>query len=110
MVLGLGSKPTDCVMRYFDRCPKFVGMGDPTSDFDPHGYRDVRNLYPPVDMGDPTRVVFWHGYVYAIAIPGGDLTIAYLRLKKIGKKCDEGFLIQYSTSSKAYRVDLQQDT
>jgi hypothetical protein len=33
--------------------------------------------------------------VYEIAIPGGDLTIAYLRFKKFGKKCDEGFLIEY---------------
>jgi hypothetical protein len=57
MALGLGSK-TFCVMCYFDRCSIFVGMGDPTNDFDPHGYEYGGKYVPTSGYGFPEIVVF----------------------------------------------------
>jgi hypothetical protein len=34
------------------------------------------NLYPLVDMGNPTGLFFYRGYGYEIVIPGGYLPIA----------------------------------
>jgi hypothetical protein len=59
-----------CIMYYFDSCLIFVGTGDQY----PHGYGYEVKSIPTVDMGDPTKLFFCHGY--GIVIPDGYLPIA----------------------------------
>jgi hypothetical protein len=44
----------------FDRWSIFVGIGDPTGDFDSYGYR-YREKFVPTSLYDPTRLFFIMG-------------------------------------------------